>query len=198
MLTTREIFLILLAFFSGTLPFSFWLGKFFAKTDIRTIGDKNPGSSNVFRTGHLKLGIIAIVLDFAKGLLPVIILAPMLDIGSIPWIAVAIAPVFGHAFSPFLHFRGGKAVAVTFGIWTALTLWIVPSFLGVVLAILYLCFNVSTDGWKVMLGLIGIAIPLLIIQAPFAYWLILVLNIIVVGYKHRSDLTKPLRIAIKH
>ena len=198
MLTTRELFFILLSFFSGTLPFSFWLGNFFAQTDIRTIGDKNPGSSNVFRTGHLKLGILAIVLDFTKGLLPVLFLAQLLDIGSIAWIAVAIAPVFGHAFSPFLRFRGGKAVAVTFGIWTALTIWIVPSFLGAMLAIIYLCFEVSTDGWKVMIGLTSVVIPLLIMQADYSYWLILGLNIIVVGYKHRSDLTKPLQIAIKH
>lgn len=198
MLTIRELLFIFLSFFFGSLPFALWLGYIFAKTDIRTLGDKNSGAANVFRTKHLYLGILALVLDFSKGLVPVILLTKQLDFGSIAWIAVVIAPVFGHAFSPFLRSRGGKAVTVTFGIWTALTLWIVPLFLGAVLAIIYLFFEVSTDGWKVMLGLIAISIPLLIIKAPFAYWLILALNIIVVAYKHRSDLAKPLRIAIKH
>ena len=192
----KELFYMVICFFCGSLPFSYWIGLVLAKTDIRTLKDGNPGASNVFRTGHKGLGIFAMVMDFAKGFIPLFILKGYFNPDSAAFVALFVAPVLGHAFSPFLKFRGGKAVAVTFGIWAALTLWIVPAVLGSVYIIVSLCIVISEDGWKVMLGFAAVAIFLAIAQAPLTYWVILILNAIIVGYMHRKDLAKPLHISL--
>jgi len=71
-------------------------------------------------------------------------------VGLVP---VALAPVLGHAFSPFLGFRGGKAVAVTFGIWTGLLPGGGPITLGLLLTLFYLLQ--TSDSWAVMLTLLA-------------------------------------------
>jgi len=67
---------------------------------------------------------------------------------------VALGPIVGHAFSPLLGFRGGKALAVTFGVWTGLTLWIGPVLLGLGFAagVAFL----STNAWSVALGMLAL------------------------------------------
>ena len=121
------------AFFCGSLPFSVWLGKIALGKDIRHFGDANPGAANVFRAGSQGWGWIAILLDILKGALPVGLANFGAGITGWPLAAIALAPVAGHAFSPFLRFKGGKAIAVSLGIWCGLTLYQVPLVLGLLL-----------------------------------------------------------------
>jgi glycerol-3-phosphate acyltransferase PlsY len=72
------------------------------------------------------------------------------DWGLVP---IAIAPVAGHAFSPFLGFRGGKAVAVTGGVWMALTAWEGPTVGGLLLAAA--AYFVGANGWAVVIAMSG-------------------------------------------
>ena len=58
-------------FLSGSLPFSYWLGRIAVHDDIRHYGDGNPGAINAFKAGGWKLGILAILLDYLKGAIPV-------------------------------------------------------------------------------------------------------------------------------
>ena len=69
-------------------------------------------------------------------------------------VAVAVAPALGHAFSPFLQGRGGKAVATTFGVWAGLTGPEVPLVLGCLLAICFLA--VESSGWALLLAWLGL------------------------------------------
>lgn len=110
---------IVLGFLSGSIPFSLIIGKLVARRDIRTVGDGNPGGANALRAGGLKAGVPAILLDLAKGFVPVYLARRY---GVLGWdlVPVAMAPILGHAFSPFLKFRGGKALAATGGVWLAL------------------------------------------------------------------------------
>ena len=187
--------LILIGFLSGSLPFSYWLGKIFLHTDIRSLGDGNPGASNVFLAGSRWLGAWAIFLDFSKGFLPILLFSHRIEFhNNLLFTVFCISPVVGHAFSPFLSWCGGKAVAVTFGIWFGLTLWAVPMTLGVLLTCGHVCVKVSRDGWTVMLALVGVAVSLVFLRVPQSYWLVWLLNMLIVGYKHRVDLSHPLRI----
>ena len=124
---------IIVAFIAGSLPFSVWLGRSVLKQDITCYGDANPGATNVMRAGSKKLGILALVLDTLKALIPVA--AAYYWAGVQDWriIPIAVAPIAGHAFSPFLHWRGGKAVATTLGTWMALTIWEGPAIGGFLL-----------------------------------------------------------------
>jgi glycerol-3-phosphate acyltransferase PlsY len=145
--------LVISAFWLGACPFSVWIGRWFLGKDIRDYGDGNPGAVNVFRAGGKKSGYLAIILDMAKGV-PFVVLANSffgLHEGAV--VAVALSAILGHAFSPFLRWRGGKAIAVTFGVLLALTqhemliAFVVFLFLGFLF--------IEIDAWVVMFGATG-------------------------------------------
>ena len=151
---------VIFAFLCGALPLSYWLGKLFVKVDVRQYGDGNPGGINVWKAGGPWWGISAILLDAFKGLLPVG-LALHLGAGDGWWVfLVSMAPILGHAFSPFLKFRGGKALATTFGVWTALTLYQVPIIFGISLG--FWIWLLKNDGWAVLAGVFCVLVFLLV------------------------------------
>jgi len=109
----------LLGFLLGSVPFSYWSGRLLLKTDVRQYGDGNPGGANAWKAGGWRIGLVAIFLDIAKGLLPVV-LARRYGVADWGLVPIALAPVLGHAFTPFLGFHGGKALAATGGVWLGL------------------------------------------------------------------------------
>jgi glycerol-3-phosphate acyltransferase PlsY len=185
------VFWLILAFISGSLPFSVWLGYLLCNVDIRRYGDGNPGATNAWRAGGWRAGIPALLLDFLKGAVPVA--AAHYGAELSPWAlsAVALAPVLGHAFSPFLRFRGGKALATTFGIWTGLTLWVGPTTLGLTLA-LVMAIN-AADAWSVMLGMLALLVSLLLQQACLPFLAVWAGNLVILIWKHWHDLHTPFR-----
>jgi glycerol-3-phosphate acyltransferase PlsY len=180
---------IIVAFLSGAIPFSFWLGKLFGK-DIRNYGDGNPGAINAWKAAGYHLGIPAILLDYLKGVVPVGLANFSFGFTGRELVLAALAPVLGHAFSPFLRFRGGKAVAVTFGIWTGLTLWEGPTALGILLGVFFSIQKV--DGWSVMLAMFGLPAYFLIRQAAAFIFVVWFGNILILAWKHRHDLRQKL------
>lgn len=185
-------FAILSTYLSGSLMFSFWLGKIILKKDIRKSGDANPGASNVFRVGGKIWGFVALTLDYVKGFIPVLLWQNSLNLRGWPLILLAISPVLGHAYSPWLFWRGGKAIAVTFGIWSGLTLWRVPTIFGLILTLTSTKIEVSSDGWKVILGMMVVLIFLLLATDYKEYYYIWFLNLLILCHKHWQDLKQPL------
>ncbi len=115
-----EISLVsLLSYLSGSIPFGLILGKFFLNKDIRKIGSKNIGATNVLRTGNKFIAFLTLVLDIFKGVFPVFIcgyLFPDLIFLS------ALSAFLGHIFPIWLKFIGGKGVATYLGTIFALSL----------------------------------------------------------------------------
>lgn len=181
------IALVLIAFLCGSLPFSVWLGKLFLRVDVRRFGDGNPGATNVFRSGSKIAGLLALILDVAKGAAPVGLAYHNLGLRGVPMFLIAIAPVLGHVFSPFLRFRGGKAVAVSLGVWIGLTIW-KASLAGVVGAIIGMLFT-STAGWAVMLGMAGILMALLVWMPDPLFLMVWVGVLLILIWTHRADLS---------
>lgn len=182
------LIIIAIAFLSGSIPFAIIIGKIVLRDDIRRYGDHNPGATNVFRAGGKHWGIIAGALDVAKGAVPVFIAYWILGITESEIIAIALAPILGHAFSPFLKFRGGKAVAVTFGIWIGLTLWEAPTVLGIMLGYWYASVKIS--GWAVLLAMWSLLIYLLLAHFNPILLAIWLGNMLILAYKHRHDLAQ--------
>jgi acyl phosphate:glycerol-3-phosphate acyltransferase len=180
---------IIFAFLCGSLPFSVWVGRVALRKDIRHFGDANPGAANVFRAGSKGWGVIAILLDILKGAIPVGLANYGAHITDWSLVLIAIAPVAGHAFSPFLRFKGGKAIAVSLGIWCGLTLYQVPMVLGLILGI-YIAL-LTNNGWSTVLGFASLIVYLLIIAAPAWMLGVWLGNLIIVIYKHRADLKQP-------
>jgi acyl phosphate:glycerol-3-phosphate acyltransferase len=176
----------MVAFISGSIPFSVLIGKFVLRRDIRGFGDGNPGATNVARAGGKVWGGLAVLLDALKGAIPVGLAHWWLGIEGGWLVPIALAPLLGHAYSPFLGFRGGKAVATTFGIWTGLLLWQGPVVLGLLLLPAY--YLIDVDGWAVLATLLGFLI-FLIIFASSPVWLVVWLgNTALLAWKHREDL----------
>ena len=147
------LLLIVCAFWLGACPFSVWIGRRFLGKDIRDYGDGNPGSRNVFRAGGRKAGYLATILDIAKGT-PFVILAYLLFEFPTPIVlAVGLSAILGHAFSPLLGLRGGKAIAVTMGVFIVLPQhYMLFAFVGFML-LGYLLIEI--DAWVVICGAAG-------------------------------------------
>ena len=177
----------LVGFLSGSIPYSVWVGKFVRGLDIRRFGDHNPGAANVLRSVGWRWAVLALLLDSLKAALPVGCAWFSGDVHGLGIIPVALAPVLGHAFSPWLKFQGGKAVAATFGVWGGLTLGAGPTVLGLLLGLLFAVFTV--DGWAVVLSLFCFGGFLFLAYPSNPQFLTIWLGLLVVlAWKHRRDL----------
>ena len=117
---TFEIFLVfLLSYISGSIPFGLILTKLFLNQDIRDIGSKNIGATNVLRTGNKFIAALTLFLDISKGAVPVLItnyFFPNLIFLS------GLMAFLGHIFPVWIKFKGGKGVATYLGIIFVLSL----------------------------------------------------------------------------
>lgn len=115
----REIAFILFGYLSGSLLFAELTARIAGKSDIlRNSRDGNPGTASAFEQCGFVCGTATLIGDIVKGILPIYCYLHFggdLDTFSILKVLVFAAPVIGHAFPIFFGFRGGKAIAVTFG-----------------------------------------------------------------------------------
>jgi glycerol-3-phosphate acyltransferase PlsY len=108
----------LAAYLIGTIPFGLFLTRLAGLGELRDIGSGNIGATNVLRTGRKGLAAATLVLDGAKGTLPV---AAAGIYGPDYQLVAGAAVVVGHVFPVWLWFRGGKGVATTLGVLFGLT-----------------------------------------------------------------------------
>ncbi|HOE34692.1 MAG: glycerol-3-phosphate acyltransferase [Chloroflexi bacterium] len=178
----------LAAFLCGSLPFSVWLSRLFYRLDPRDYGDGNPGAFNTFHTGKAWLGLLVLFLDISKAILPVWYAYRYLVLRGVPMALIAIMPMLGHAFSPFLRFRGGKALAAALGVWIGLTGWTVSgaAVLGTLLAKTFF----ANSGWSGLAGL-ALALPaIFIFRADRILLLVWLLQLALLAWTLRKDLTR--------
>lgn len=113
--------LAVLGFFSGSILFSSLLPMLLKGIDITACSeDHNPGASNAFAFAGKDIGFLALFCDLSKGALPVLLARQILSLNDPMMALVIAAPVLGHAFSPFAHGHGGKAIAASFGVFLGL------------------------------------------------------------------------------
>lgn len=116
------IFLFIISFTIGSIPFGLILSKIFGYGDIRKIGSGNIGATNVLRTGNKVLAFFTLILDLSKSLFLLILIKITLiqtlnnDILISVYIISALLSLLGHMYSPFLKLRGGKGIATSAGI----------------------------------------------------------------------------------
>jgi glycerol-3-phosphate acyltransferase PlsY len=112
--------LIILAYLSGGIPTGYLLVRRFYGYDIRTRGSGNPGTANVYRNAGWKAGAATLAVDALKGFAPVLLAERTFP--HLPGVAIAAgaAAVVGHNWTIFLRFKGGKGVATSAGVFSAL------------------------------------------------------------------------------
>jgi glycerol-3-phosphate acyltransferase PlsY len=120
-MTPRLAAVILGAYLVGGIPFGVIIGRAWKGVDIRQYGSGNIGFSNALRVLGWKPAAVVFIGDALKGAVPVVIGQFLLDAWHVAradlWILlVGLAPILGHSFSPFLRFRGGRAVTTTLGV----------------------------------------------------------------------------------
>ncbi len=180
---------ILISYLSGSVMYSYLLARYLGK-DLSKVRDGNPGGSNLWRVTNWKLGLLGILLDGFKAYIPLLIFIPIFEnnVNKILFYLLCISPVLGHMFSPFLKFKGGKAIASTFGVWSALTRWEVPVIMGFVYTV-FSFFRKNTtpeyDSLRALSGLI-IASCYVLIRFP-PYFPIALVNLILLLYSHRRE-----------
>lgn len=178
---------IILAFLSGALPLALWIGRI-AGVDLRKIGDGNPGATNVFRGAGPVWGVTALMADIGKAVIPVGIAYQLWNWHGYPMLLVAIAPSLGHAFSPFLKGRGGKALATMLGAWIGLT-WVEMPAVLLISLILFFLF-VKPDGWVVLFTSITGLVYLLLFKQVNLYIGLKLLQMGLLILTHRADLIR--------
>ncbi len=205
-----ELLLCAVSFCVGGIPFGWLVARLFKRVDLRNVGSGSTGATNCARQwqGKASIGIFigVFALDFAKGLFGALFSLDMADALGVSMASASspitlqvlcgMAAVLGHMFTPFLGFRGGKGVATTFGVVTALaplsSLW-------------------GLGAWGILVALtryVSLGSLVAMISMPFTYWadhgesaftkylgvwILLTVMAAVVVWRHRANIGRLLR-----
>ena len=107
----------------GSLPTSWIVVKLVKGQDLRSLGSGNLGATNLYRQLGWRWAIPAAMIDVAKGTIPVLVFGPRAGGGDLMALALGVTAVFGHVFSLFVNFKGGKGVATGAGVLLGLAPW---------------------------------------------------------------------------
>jgi glycerol-3-phosphate acyltransferase PlsY len=117
----------LAAYLIGSVSFAVVMSKLFGIADPRTYGSKNPGATNVLRSGNKKAAVATLIGDAAKGWIAVFLAdryADQLGVGDLAVALVALAVFLGHLWPVFFRFVGGKGVATALGVLVGINPWL--------------------------------------------------------------------------
>jgi len=108
---------LLLAYLTGAIPSSVWIGQRFYGLDVREHGSGNAGATNTFRVIGKKAGVLVLLLDILKGWFATTVLSNLAGNQSIDYmLALGLVAVLGHIFPIYIGFRGGKGIASLLGV----------------------------------------------------------------------------------
>lgn len=175
-------------FFLGSIPFGYLVARL-KGINIRTVGSKNIGATNVFRAVGPAYGIGVFILDAAKGFLPTFFAS---HLGLIP-VLVGGSAIVGHIASPFMSFKGGKGVSTTYGVLLALAplSFLAGMFVWLIAALISSHASIASVTFAVMMPvLVGFAI---LIHLPEGRWVTLLFTVIiaiVIIFTHRDNIKR--------
>lgn len=176
------------AYFLGSISFAVIASKSFGLADPRTYGSKNPGATNVLRSGNKKAAVATLLGDCFKGWLAVWlakVYGEAYGIGEMGIALVALAVFIGHLWPIFFRFKGGKGVATALGVLLGVNLWLGLATLATWLIVAY-AFRYSS-----------LAALVASVFAPFYYgllfgldaiWLAIFFMSLLLLYRHRSNI----------
>ena len=179
------------AYLAGSIPFGFLIGKM-RGVDVRTVGSRNIGATNVFRTVGKKWGLLAFLCDFLKGFVPVLLAKRFGGEAHLP-LAVGLMTVVGHMFTCFMKFKGGKGVATGFGMLVGLLPWLVLTAFGIWAVTVWISHYISLGSCLAAAFLaVGVWFPWLGSEGwrnlPLS--IVVTLVALVAIYKHKSNIRR--------
>lgn len=184
--------MIIVGYFLGSVLFGEIFLKSIKKKDIREEGrDGNPGTFNAFAAGGMVCGILTLICDMGKGILPVALYLKYNGRHAGDWMLVLVmaAPVLGHAFPVFKGFKGGgKAIAVSFGSLLGFFPDLIPALIPAVFYLLFSAFHIQPHGKRSILAYSCTMISSLFLIKDLAVKFGLMLISAVVISKHLPEL----------
>jgi len=180
--------MLVLAYLIGAVPTSYIAGKLGQGIDLRQHGSHNLGATNVYRVLGWKYAIPVGVFDIVKGAVPVAILGPWSNGPAWFTVALGLAAVLGHMFSPYVRFRGGKGVATAAGMFLALAPQAIVISLALWTVTLWLSGYVSVASLTVAV-LFPVWVGLTAAGQPYTFWASVVLALLII-YSHRANIQR--------
>jgi glycerol-3-phosphate acyltransferase PlsY len=186
-----------LAYLIGSIPVAYIFGRVLKGIDIREHGSGNMGATNAFRVLGKGPGVIVLILDIIKGIIPVTLLANAFGLGdALSLVIISLAAVAGHNWTVFLGFKGGKGMATSLGVLIGL---------GMQLPGLRIVLGLATLTWLVIFlssGYVSLAsisavvvLPVLMVvfNAPFPMIVMAIVLCIFIVFRHSSNIKRLAR-----
>lgn len=190
------ILAVISAYIIGSFPTSFIFAKILKGIDIREVGSKNAGATNVVRTVGRIPGLLTLVIDILKGVLVVTLIANFfysfdidLDYNFYRGL-MALIVVCGHIWSAFLNFKGGKGVATTLGVGGAIAFPVLLPVIGIWVFVFAITKYVSLAS---ILALIAFPLIAAVLNYPFYTVLFSVVICLISIYKHKENIKRLLK-----
>jgi glycerol-3-phosphate acyltransferase PlsY len=196
------IAMIIISYLVGSIPTGIIAGKLLKGIDIRQHGSGNAGATNVFRVLGWKAGIVVLLIDMAKGLVPVVWVSQLGISGGLNWdqinfeILAGLCAVFGHIWTIFAGFKGGKGVGTGAGMVIGLAPITVLICLGVFVIVVAVTRYVSLGSI-----LASIALPVILfinrfliggyVPTQLLVFSLFIMTLII--YTHRSNIKRLLK-----
>ncbi len=188
----------MLAYLVGSLSFAVIVSRFMGLSDPRSYGSKNPGATNVLRSGNKAAAVLTLLLDAVKGWLPVACVAwqgPAYGMGDAVLAAVGLAAFLGHLYPVFFRFAGGKGVATAAGVLLGLH-WALG--LAVLLTWLLVAYFSRYSSLSALVS--ALAAPLIYLLGDRALWytdpavlaMLVVMSALLI-WRHRQHIGKLIR-----
>lgn len=180
-----QYLLLIAAYLLGSIPTGLLLAKA-AGVDIRATGSGNIGATNVYRTLGRSVGVLTLVGDCLKGLLPVL-LARYLQLPDVWIAAIGLAAFLGHVYTIFLGFKGGKGVATALGVFLGIAPLAVLGALFIFVAIVWQWRFVSLGSIAAAAAMPGLVA---VVNNRPAYLLMTVIVAALVVWKHKENIKR--------
>ena len=188
--------ILIIAYLLGSIPTSYLMGRILKKIDIRKFGSGNIGATNAFRVLGVKVGILTLIIDVAKGFFAIQLGKYILENpDDLFLIFIGLAVILGHICTIFLKFKGGKGVATSAGVFIALIP--IPVFITLVVFILTVLISKYVSLGSLLAALTLFITELIInINNSFAEIEILILIFIITVFiiiRHRENIKRILK-----
>ena len=181
---TTEIFTVfIISYLSGSIPFGLILTKIFLNKDLRKIGSKNIGATNVLRTGNKIVAGLTLFLDISKGIIPIFITKEYFT--DLIYLS-SLAALLGHIFPVWLRFKGGKGVATYLGI-----IFILSLNLGIAFCVSWILISIVSK-YSSLSSILSTMIVFLIsfLNNNFELTSYLFITFIIILYTHRQNIVR--------
>ena len=182
-MTTEIITVFIASYLSGSIPFGLILTKIFLNKDLRKIGSKNIGATNVLRTGNKIVAGFTLFLDISKGIIPILITKEYFT--DLIYLS-SLAALLGHIFPVWLRFKGGKGVATYLGI-----IFILSFYLGVIFCVSWILISIASK-YSSLSSILSTMIVFIVsfFNNNFELTSYLFITFIIILYTHRQNIVR--------